>query len=164
MALVVLAALLGARAARPQPWLDQDPPPVEPATIAGRVVPVVGGRAPAPREPAALPLDRRSTVCGERWHVIVLEHAGTLVWDLRQWRLVSFARHLGYFHEAGVGAPACAPDGRHVAIASPYDDSVDVLSVHDGARVARIRVPQPGYLRWTDAGITWWWTATYGLD
>ncbi|MFO0746890.1 MAG: hypothetical protein U1F43_14645 [Myxococcota bacterium] len=92
-------------------------------------------------------------VCAKRWLVMALESSGTLIWDLEHNVAVQRRGQFGGYGNADPGPPACSPDGRYAAIATPYGGRVTVVRLEDGVVAANIPVEGPGKVSWTSGGI-----------
>ena len=89
-------------------------------------------------------------VCGGRYWVAALESLGTVIYDLETDVVVTDVPGVGAFHNTRSWGPTCSPDGRLVAVPTPYRDEVTVLRLSDGAVVANVACGAPGGITWRE--------------
>lgn len=99
------------------------------------------------------PVSDRGSVdafCGGRYWVAAFESLGTVIYDLETDAVVADMPRVGAFHNARSWGPSCSPDGRLVAIPTPYQGEVTVLRVDDGRVVADFPFGAPGGITWRE--------------
>lgn len=90
-------------------------------------------------------------VCGGRYWVAAFESLGTVIYDLETDTVVAEMPRVGAFHNARSWGPSCSPDGRLVAIPTPYSGEVTVLRVSDGSVVADFAFGAAGGVTWRES-------------